>query len=993
MVRSAASSDDGEDDSCLVDSVYTLSSSARGRETDTEIDGFSQAGETLSSNSSSEGGDQLSALLVDSVGPRLLDDLSDEHFQHRHVGRVNRRQPLSSDLESSHKAGTIEGGTEDGAGLLKGTCIEESSCAAPLAWAQPVPIQFEVPPAHHDTTNYPYRNVSSSCTLCTSMTNGTSGTGQDVAIDPRKATLSASGTVTSDSSAATMQMNFDRQTNPTALLRIRCVLLLVTSFVVVLVVFLTAGATWYRQTDQFDRWGSRPTMAPIPPFIAYGPTETHTDTGSEGWPGSASTANPTKSLATPTPAIATQYPTPYITPATTTLPPKTAPPSQHPTKAPTVSPIEQSTPETRTPSPTASPSRHSQGVGPTWSPVSVPLTTKPTSPPSSLAPTPRQGPTGVGPALSPTSVPFATEPTSPPNSLTPTRGAGPALRPISVPLPTKPSSPPKSLTPTRQGPAGVSTAKPSQPPEPPTTPPTRLPRTYTISPLRPTVKEVPAPTVANPAPGLDSRAVNLLAALQSVSLSPKQIYYPNNGDSPDDLAVTWLVEQDHAQLDGSDLTRVRQRYALAALWFHTATQPSGWTEAGGWLKAAHECLWYGVACENGVIHTIRMASNRMRGKIPDNLGLLSGLRMLYLQDNALSGTIPTGLALCTDLLVLQLASNDLSGTIPEALARLKNIRYVQLKSNKLSGSLSPTLSSWKDLEILSLGQNDLSGTIPSQFGTWTSLTRLRLDNNNFAGSIPSFSQWNRLVEFNMQHNDFAGSLPATIGILWLNLELFHVGENKGLRGILPVSYSNWKNLIAFSAPKSALTGVLPVEYTKWINIKSFDVSNNRLVGRLPRTYGVWRNLVHFRVSGNGLTGPIPESFSSWVGLEEFAVARNQLAGTLAPGFGAWSHLKALTASENKLNGMIPETASSWTEIIHLDVSQNSMTGIMPQGVVHWTNIKAALFQGNNIGGLVPFCIFGYDVKTLVADCDKSTCTCCTECCKSTEVGSVCRQVP
>ena len=57
----------------------------------------------------------------------------------------------------------------------------------------------------------------------------------------------------------------------------------------------------------------------------------------------------------------------------------------------------------------------------------------------------------------------------------------------------------------------------------------------------------------------------------------------------------------------------------------------------------------------------------MSGEIPPELGNLSNLLYLYLQDNDLSGEIPPELGNLSNLLYLYLQDNDLSGCVPSSL--------------------------------------------------------------------------------------------------------------------------------------------------------------------------------------------------------------------------------------------------------------------------------------------------------------------------------------
>jgi hypothetical protein len=85
-----------------------------------------------------------------------------------------------------------------------------------------------------------------------------------------------------------------------------------------------------------------------------------------------------------------------------------------------------------------------------------------------------------------------------------------------------------------------------------------------------------------------------------------------------------------------------------------------------------ECDWTGVECDDddddnvlfGTVVRLVLEDAITRGHIPDDLGLLTGLKELSLSGNALTGTIPTSFAALTALTYLALSDNQLNGTAP-----------------------------------------------------------------------------------------------------------------------------------------------------------------------------------------------------------------------------------------------------------------------------------------------------------------------------------------
>ena len=133
-----------------------------------------------------------------------------------------------------------------------------------------------------------------------------------------------------------------------------------------------------------------------------------------------------------------------------------------------------------------------------------------------------------------------------------------------------------------------------------------------------------------------------------------------------------------------------------------------------------------------------MTSNNLSGSIPAELGNLTNLAGLALENNSLSGNIPSELGNLTNLNNLTLDNNSLTGSIPAELGNLTNLLYLMLNSNSLAGSIPSELGNLTYLEFLNLGNNSLSGSIPSELGNLENLDSLYLGDNSLTGPLP---QW------------------------------------------------------------------------------------------------------------------------------------------------------------------------------------------------------------------------------------------------------------
>ena len=129
-------------------------------------------------------------------------------------------------------------------------------------------------------------------------------------------------------------------------------------------------------------------------------------------------------------------------------------------------------------------------------------------------------------------------------------------------------------------------------------------------------------------------------------------------------------------------------------------------------------------------------NNQLTGEIPSELGGLSNLKFLYLYNNRLTGEIPSELGGLSNLEVLDLDNNQLTGEIPPELGGLSNLRNLYLDNNQLTGEIPPELGGLSNLEVLSLDNNRLTGEIPPELGGLSKLTLLFLRGNELTGCIP-----------------------------------------------------------------------------------------------------------------------------------------------------------------------------------------------------------------------------------------------------------------
>ena len=110
---------------------------------------------------------------------------------------------------------------------------------------------------------------------------------------------------------------------------------------------------------------------------------------------------------------------------------------------------------------------------------------------------------------------------------------------------------------------------------------------------------------------------------------------------------------------------------------YESTDGARWRSKTRWLHGAL-CKWHGIECTGGEVTSIDLGGNGLRGTLPSELGSLSQLRVLNIDESQLSGTLPAGLGMLSELRIILLASNpQLSGTLP-ALGMLTSLKELDL---------------------------------------------------------------------------------------------------------------------------------------------------------------------------------------------------------------------------------------------------------------------------------------------------------------------------
>ncbi|CAB9525280.1 LRR receptor-like serine threonine-protein kinase [Seminavis robusta] len=161
--------------------------------------------------------------------------------------------------------------------------------------------------------------------------------------------------------------------------------------------------------------------------------------------------------------------------------------------------------------------------------------------------------------------------------------------------------------------------------------------------------------------------------------------------------------------------------------------------------------------------TLILNDFQLNGTIPSEMGLLTKLKDLYLESNSITGTLPEGLSKMSQLKALFISANQLEGRPLEqdVLPQLTQLQWLHINDNLFSGSIATEIG-LMSLEVLELQNTNLSGTFPTEILLLDNLTRLVLMNTSLTGSIPDELCGILLAPHEMKH--FGGNaytVPTT----------------------------------------------------------------------------------------------------------------------------------------------------------------------------------------------------------------------------------------
>ncbi len=402
-----------------------------------------------------------------------------------------------------------------------------------------------------------------------------------------------------------------------------------------------------------------------------------------------------------------------------------------------------------------------------------------------------------------------------------------------------------------------------------------------------------------------------------------------------------------------------------------------------------------------VLSTLELHENRITGVLFPQVGNLTNLEFLTLNNNLLTG-LPSQIGNLTKLNDLYLSYNQIS-TLPAEIGNMTMCRFLELSHNRIV-SLPLQIGNLSQLNYLDLSYNLLT-TLPSEIGRLERVEYFYLNNNSFTSIHPRVGDMGNLYSLVISNNQLT-TLPPEFGKL-VNLSDLHANNNR--ISSLPVEMATMIKLSILNLSGNQLT-TIPVEFKNMSSLSLIDLSHNRFTtfppelgssashdlsynsisGTIPPQLLYHPNRGFLDLSHNNVSGTIPPApenmYAFYCGLD---LSYNQLTGAIPPSF--FTHLEfsanprsmrysypniensrrigwGLNLSNNKLSGHISSDFKKFIWLESLNLSNNEFTGSIPIELSQseWlvdVNVSRNFLSGNIPTEIWSGYLFNFDISS------------------------------
>ncbi|XP_077229623.1 uncharacterized protein LOC143862455 [Tasmannia lanceolata] len=405
-----------------------------------------------------------------------------------------------------------------------------------------------------------------------------------------------------------------------------------------------------------------------------------------------------------------------------------------------------------------------------------------------------------------------------------------------------------------------------------------------------------------------------------------------------------------------------------------------------WNDYSSPCNWTGVSCHKvrqrvsgidlrglglvgsitpnignlSLLRFLHLQNNKLTGFLPGRIADLFRLKVLNVSSNSIEGSLPLNLSRCLELTVLEMSGNMISGQIPTDLGLLPKLQVLTLSRNLLFGEIPPSIGNITTLTTLELATNSLHGTIPTDIGRLQNLKHLQISLNSLTGTLPiSLYNISSLITFAFASNQLWGEFPNDFALKLPNMLLFHSCFNK-FTGAIPQSLNNLTKIQSIRMSHNFHVGSVPEGLGNLPELRMYNVGFNRLVSTGDDGLSFITSLTNstklefLALDENLFEGVLPESVGNLAkGLTKFYMGGNQIYGDIPPSIGRLSNLALLNLSYNFISGELPKEIGQLQLLQILDLARNAIAGVIPASLGNLSNLNELQLFGNDLEGGIP----------------------------------------
>ncbi|KAI3769372.1 hypothetical protein L6452_00473 [Arctium lappa] len=145
------------------------------------------------------------------------------------------------------------------------------------------------------------------------------------------------------------------------------------------------------------------------------------------------------------------------------------------------------------------------------------------------------------------------------------------------------------------------------------------------------------------------------------------------------------------------------------------------------------CASNGSICN---IVSINVEDNMLSGRIPEELGNLSSIEILFLNSNNFTGDLPPSFANLITMKELRIQASGLEGPIPPSITLMETLSDLRISDLTGPDTLCPPFSNRTYFKNLDFSFNKLNGSIPESLSDLNDTKYIYLTGNLLSGNVP-----------------------------------------------------------------------------------------------------------------------------------------------------------------------------------------------------------------------------------------------------------------